>query len=231
MLERLERELAEQLGFIADVSHELRNPLATARMSLDVALLRPRTADQWTLSAQVARRSLEEVSTLIDAMMQLARHGSEVLDAVPLADLLARAVAPLGPAIAVDVIGAPGLAVAGDPAALEVVLRHVVDGAVTTPRREGKVQIGCTRGGERIFIDVHGLGPPLGAADRERAFATPATGRDRHRNGTAVGLELAIARRIAEAHGGSLALQDVADGAWRFRIILAAARRRDPRVT
>jgi two-component system OmpR family sensor kinase len=89
------------------------------------------------------------------------------------------------------------------------------------------VRIGVRADGAQVVLDVTDDGPGVPPADRERIFERLVRldqGRDRHAGG--VGLGLAVARGIAEAHGGRLTCEPSSVGA-RFRLVLPAAPGRD----
>ena len=73
MLDRLDQGVKTQRRFVEDASHELRNPLAVIRTTLDVALSEPEDADGLRRAAEVARRTADRMSTTVDELMALAR--------------------------------------------------------------------------------------------------------------------------------------------------------------
>ena len=73
MLDRLDQGVQTQRRFVEDASHELRNPLAVIRTTLDVALSEPEDAEGLRRAAEVARRTADRMSTTVDELMALAR--------------------------------------------------------------------------------------------------------------------------------------------------------------
>ena len=73
MLDRLDHGVRTQRRFVEDASHELRNPLAVIRTTLDVALSEPEDAEGLRRAAEVARRTADRMSTTVDELMALAR--------------------------------------------------------------------------------------------------------------------------------------------------------------
>ena len=69
MLDRLDRGVQTQRRFVEDASHELRNPLAVIRTTLDVALSEPEDAEGLRRAAEVARRTADRMSTTVDELM------------------------------------------------------------------------------------------------------------------------------------------------------------------
>ena len=77
MLARLEDAFAMQRRFVADASHELRNPLAIIKTNLDVALADPNVSkEELERAGSVARRATERMALLVDDLFALARLDS-----------------------------------------------------------------------------------------------------------------------------------------------------------
>ena len=77
MLDRLDQGVRTQRRFVEDASHELRNPLAVIRTTLDVALSEPEDAEGLRRAAEVARRTADRMSTTVDELMALARTSAQ----------------------------------------------------------------------------------------------------------------------------------------------------------
>ena len=79
MLDRIEEAFSSQRRFVADASHELRNPLAVIRTNLDVALADP-NADEAELrhAAEVARSAGDRMSRMVEDLLMLARLEARV---------------------------------------------------------------------------------------------------------------------------------------------------------
>ena len=73
MLGRLEGSFSAQRRFVADASHELRSPLANLRGTVEVALRRPRTPDEYREALTVALAESERLSRLVDELLMLSR--------------------------------------------------------------------------------------------------------------------------------------------------------------
>ncbi|MEU6539756.1 HAMP domain-containing sensor histidine kinase [Streptomyces sp. NPDC047000] len=97
MLDRLEASAEREHRFIADASHELRTPLSLLRAEVDVALHRPRSADELTETLRSVDAEVQRLIDLSNALLDLEEIGS--LDRITrtpvrLADLVATAAAP-----------------------------------------------------------------------------------------------------------------------------------------
>jgi two-component system OmpR family sensor kinase len=218
---RAERGLRD---FLSDAAHELRTPVAGMQAAAE-SLLRNQTsrAEREQLAVQVVREA-RHAARLVDDMLLMSRvdQGLELVRA-PL-DLVAAARAaaarPLpGGDTTIDVAGDEAWVLA-DADRIAQVLGNLLANAC---RVAGTVRIDVRRDGAQVVLDVTDDGPGVPPADRERIFERLVRldpGRDRHAGG--VGLGLAVARGIAEAHGGRLTCEPSSVGA-RFRLVLPAA--------
>ncbi len=223
MLERLQRATDRQQRFVADASHELRSPLTRLRTMLEVELNAPGDAET------AIRQALEDVvdmQTLTDDLLHLASAdaGMTGFDPVPLDldDVVLRELKRLADRgrVALDGTGVSGAHVAGDPAQLTRVVRNLLDNAER--HADSTVRVSLHEEHEHAVLTVSDDGPgvPAGAADV--IFERFGRG-DESRTGSGAGLGLAIAREIAERHGGSLTLLDDSTGAT-FQLRLPVGR-------
>jgi signal transduction histidine kinase len=234
MAERVERTLRGQKELLANVSHELRSPLARLRLAL--ALL-PRDAES-RRRVDDLERDLADLERLIDDVLTTARLDATGLPARLetvdvrrlLADLAGRAARDTVLAgLAVTVADGPPLALDADAALLRRALWNLVENAA----RHGAppITLGATRDGERIVLSVDDAGPGVAPADRARVlepFERGAGGATAGRPPGA-GLGLTLARRVAEVHGGALTLGPAArvegrETGCRVALVLPAAR-------
>jgi len=214
MAERIERLVRGQRELLANVSHELRSPLARVRVALE---LLPRTPETEARFADVVA-DLEELDRLIDDVLTATRLDTGTFplhpDEVDVADLLdgvaARAAHdPLTSASEVRV-EADGVGIVRADAAL---LRRALWNLVENAAKYGAppVVLRAERQAESVVLSVEDEGPGIPAEARARVLEpfvrldearTPGTAAERR----GVGLGLTIAGRIAAAHGGSLSL-------------------------
>jgi signal transduction histidine kinase len=217
MLDRIEAASAAQRRFVADASHELRSPLATIHANADLLEAAPLPN---TSARSVDRIHTETVrmAKLVDDLLLLARVDDQGLrlrkDDVDLDDLVYAErdrVVVENPALRVEG-GVEPVRVTGDPDQLHRVLRNLVDNAVRHARNS--VTISLTSAGGEGQVLVGNDGPPIAAADRDKIFDRFVRLDDsRSRQGGGAGLGLPIARDIVLAHGGTLDVEDLADGA------------------
>ena len=215
LLARLRAALDRERAFLADAAHELRTPLTALDLqaqAVAAASEGDREAALGNLRAGVAR-----VARLVEQLLAIAReqHGATVA-AVPLDldELVRRTVAefvPLAEAAGIDlgIESAEALRVEGDADALRRLLANLLDNAVRYTPAGGRVDVAVGREAgapSRALVTVTDTGPGIPPEERERVFARfhriPGTA------GTGSGLGLALARSIAQRHGGDVVLED-----------------------
>ncbi len=209
MLGRLDRAFAVQRRFTADASHELRGPLTALRGELDLALKRPRSAEEYQVTLERCREEVVRLTRLATDLLILARieTGFSAQDRLD-TDLRAvaervagryRAVAE-GRGVRLAVTGDSAV-VRGDPGMLEQIVGNLVDNAVKHVPDAGGVEVAVSAG-DPSMLTVRDTGAGITEADQPQLFSRFFRGESTSATGT--GLGLAIARSAAEAHGGSL---------------------------
>ena len=225
MLDRIESASGAQRRFVADASHELRSPLATVQANADLldAVELPQAQAR---SVARIRRESARMARLVEDLLLLARADDHRLrirrDDVDLDDLAYAERERIGvehTGLAVDVV-IEAVRVTGDADALQRVLRNLVDNAARHAATTLTLRVQVTAGTAEILVGNDG--PPIAAADRERIFDRFVRLDDsRSRAGGGTGLGLPIARDIIDAHGGTLTVDDLPQGAaMRIRLPL-----------
>jgi signal transduction histidine kinase len=211
MLDRLDEAFSLQRRFVADASHELRNPLAVIRTNLDVVLSNPvATESELRDAAQIVRRSTDRMSRMVDDLLALARLDSptprwETVDVAEVARDISEENAESARArdVSIEVSGAGAGFVRGDRDALKRALANLVENALRFAPSGTAVTIvtGTTDGW--VFLAVRDRGPGIARDEHERVFERfYRIDRSRSRSSGGSGLGLAIVRRIATAHSG-----------------------------
>jgi signal transduction histidine kinase len=223
MLDRLEDSSTRQRQFVADASHELRSPVAAIRAQLEVALRRGDEAD-WP---RIARRVLDEDQRLegaVGELLELARVEEEAPAAaveVDVDDLVLEETTRVRP-IPIDTSRVSAGRVLGDPRQLSRLVRNLIDNASSHARSRAAVAVSTGEGSVWFVVDDDGPGIP--PADRDRVFDRfTRLDEGRGRAGGGAGLGLAMVRAIAEAHGGSVHIDDAPLGGARFVVRLPSA--------
>ncbi|TWD18733.1 signal transduction histidine kinase [Streptomyces sp. T12] len=226
-LQRLDTAAAQQRRFVADAAHELRSPLTTLLTSLEVALAYPERAD-WPATATTAARQTRRLQALAEDLLLLARLDTRAPEAdsgtVDLSALASRLTEqyPLdGRPLTLTCDSSAAVHVRGDHDEFERLLRNLLDNAV---RHAGnRIEVTVSGEGDRAVLTVRDDGPGVPPEDAGRIFERFVRLDDaRSRDQGGAGLGLAIARDLAQRHGGTLTLAPETPGAC-FELNLPAA--------
>ncbi len=219
MLARLEAALAREQSFVADASHELRTPLALLKTELELALRRPRPAEELERALRSALVETDRLAQLAEDLLVLARAGQGQLPLrlrpVRAADILAR-VAERFAARAeyaerkLRVESAEALELVGDALRLEQALGNLVENALR--HGEGEIVLSAAEVDGRAELHVRDQGAGFPESFAPRAFERFSRADEARANG-GTGLGLAIVDVIARAHGGEARAVNVRNGA------------------
>jgi nitrogen-specific signal transduction histidine kinase len=197
----------------AGVAHEMRNTLAGVGSSLEVLQHRiPEGSAAASVLARIRERTARASEVMTD-LLAFARPLNLRFKTIPARMVLMSAAdrirerAPSG--ISVDVrIPDPSLRIRVDPVALQMALVDLGNNAVTAMGGQGTVALSCGRLAEDVQIRVADSGPGVPEAIARQIFDPFFTTRTQ-----GSGLGLANVRKVIEAHGGSVDLEDAGPGA------------------
>ncbi|GAA0822619.1 HAMP domain-containing sensor histidine kinase [Streptosporangium amethystogenes subsp. fukuiense] len=214
MLARLEKADIRQRALVSDAAHELRSPLASIRLQLEVALGHPEGQD-WQETAEGVLEDTMRLSRLAEDLLALARldeRGGTPARSEPveLDQLVQQTVERYGQAVTVRIGDGP-MVTTGDALDLGRVLVNLVDNALRHTRTVVLVELRDE--GADAVLTVTDDGPGIPELDRERVFdrfTRLDSARSRDEGGA--GLGLAIVRETVHAHGGAVRLEDAAPG-------------------
>lgn len=213
----LELSVRQREDFMSAFSHELKTPMtavigfAETLRSVQCEPEEQRRAAGYIYSE--ARR-VEALSQKLLALMGLS-DAPPVLAPLALDEVLARAHTALAPSIApvaLDVPPAPGVSVVGDGDLLTDLLYNLVWNAVRAKPKDGRVRIEWRRAEDGAAVEVTvrdtgcGIPPEAVARVTEPFFMVD---KSRARAGGGSGIGLALCKKIAEVHGGSLGIESV----------------------
>jgi len=234
LLERLERAFAETRRFTADASHELRTPLTVLRTAVEVALSRPRAADEDRDLLGSLLEELGRMSRLTDQLLDLSRRDAGVdhfaATPVDLPALLAGVVDALRPlaeakGVRLEMTADAVPPVAGEAGRLRQVFINLLDNAIKFTPAGGLVVVRLTGEAGRVIVAVADTGPGIPAEHLPRVFDRfyrVDKSRSRAEGGT--GLGLSIARSLVQAHGGTIAADNAPGGGAVFEVALPVSR-------
>jgi len=213
LLRRLNQALERERRFSADAAHELRTPLTALRLNLE------KVYDKDPEQYGDLIRSVDRMVHLVEQMLLLNRVDSGA-DFTPeyhnLSAIVEQSIADVAPlALKKDIEpvlqdDAGQALVCCHSALINTLMRSLLANAIQYSPEHTTIETYLTPSGEGYHITVCDQGPGIPADERERALSRFV--RLDQRLGGGAGLGLAIARRIAELHGGQLTLSDRPDG-------------------
>jgi len=231
-LESMRKELEERHAletFVADLSHELKNPVAAIRASAEVltegAADEPETARRFALRIAESAEKLQQLTQDLLSLARLEARGieptDEPVDLCAIAREVLDAHAPTAAArqVRVEMKGTGPLPVRGDPVWLRRALENLVGNAVQHSPQGERVELEIS-GGPQCVAQVRDHGTGVDPAIRDRLFERFVT--TRHGDG-GTGLGLAIVRAVAELHGGKAELRETGPRGSVFALSLPRA--------
>lgn len=221
MTQALRQRIDATESFAADVTHELKNPLASLRSAVD-SLDRVEDPGLRRQLLDLVRQDVGRLDRLVVDIAEASRLDAELsrakLEPVDLGGLI-EAMLPGWEERAGDraeiAFARPrtGTAVVmGDELRLARLLDNLVDNAISFSPPGGLIEIRASHTGEEVVISVEDAGPGVSAEAREAIFNRFHSIRPEEDFGRHSGLGLAIAKAIVEGHGGRIHVEDRQDG-------------------
>jgi two-component system OmpR family sensor kinase len=213
LFDRVQKAFDAQKHFVADAAHELRSPLAALKLQVQGL---QRATDESTRELAVARLAagIDRATRLVEQMLALARHEASAAagaqrESVDMPELVRLAISDAVAAaqardIDIGVVRADPAKITGQPEALRMLVRNLLDNGVKYTPNGGRVDVAIAQLADSVELSVDDSGPGIPAGERERVL-------DRfYRSGEpqvpGSGLGLAIVKSIAELHGATVSL-------------------------
>ncbi|HET9690212.1 MAG TPA: HAMP domain-containing sensor histidine kinase [Acidimicrobiales bacterium] len=226
MVDELEERARREARFAADVSHDLRGPLAAFAAAVSVVQRRRATLPPEACAAvDLLDQEVQAFARLVSDLLEISRFeaGTAALhtDRVDVVELVGRVLVDTNTDVPVAV-DPPGYRpwVSVDRRRMHQVFANLFENADRYAGGATRVVIGPAPGGVAVAVEDHGPGVPEEL--RQAIFSRYERGRAAHDpsmpRGT--GLGLALATQHARLHGGSIRVDDAPDGGARFVIEL-----------
>jgi signal transduction histidine kinase len=229
-LDLLRRAFSREKQAVADISHELRTPIAALMATIDVALRKPRTPEQYRETLEECRLISKQLSQLVERIMTLASLDAgndhtqiSRVDAVDLVSGCAAVIRPLAAAngITVELHVDDPIDIDTDAAKLREVLMNLLHNAIEYNRSNGRIDLTARRdNGNAVFeVSDNGIGMPAEVQDKifERFYRADTS---RHSTGVHAGLGLAIVREYVARLNGTIGVESKPGQGSTFRVTL-----------
>ncbi|MCU1716512.1 sensor histidine kinase [Pseudomonas sp. 5P_3.1_Bac2] len=224
MGERVQGLISSQRQLLRDVSHELRSPLARLRIALALTE-RANSAEQQKYWPRLSQEC-DRLEALISEILDLARVDADSGAAQPvaIAALLGKVCDDArieAPHQQINIQVEPNLSLNGWPDLLQRALDNLLRNALRFNPAGQAIELQARRNAEQLIVSVRDHGPGVAAEHLahlgEPFYRAPGQANSGH------GLGLAIARRAAERHGGSLLLANHPQGGFSASLQLPLA--------
>lgn len=226
MLDRLEKSYQHAVRFSADAAHELQTPLTILQGELDNAI---QSSEDGSTEQQRYSMLLDELRNLKAVVQKLlllahADEGRLNLNPAPvkLSELIhdaAEDIEIMGPGLNIEMHIADDITISGDLALLNQTLRNMTSNAAKYATENGTVIFTLNQEPSGIQFTLANTAAPIPEEDRPLLFERFHRV-EKSRTTAGSGLGLSLAREIARAHGGELALAPYADGMVTFTLTL-----------
>lgn len=227
MSERLASLDQERRAFLANVSHELRTPISNVQVTVEAlksgAVEEPELRNRFfeTIESETKR-----LSRLIHDLLDLGRLEAGVgyleRQTISLQGLIDRAVNAMAPRMQAHpvtaIVDVTDLQLQGDSERLLQAILNILDNAIKHSKPNTRLLIKGLRQGKQAEITIQDQGTGISERDLPRIFEQFYTTDPSRSSGT--GLGLAIAKRIVEAHCGSITVSSVVGQGATFTIRL-----------
>lgn len=231
LLERSSRQA--QSGLFAMISHETKTPLAVIDGAVQTLQALGPEDPEVARRHQRIRRAVSEINQLVEKTLEFdqvglltegGRHAARPDTVTPI-DIAATARALMIdhdlPSDRLSVITPPTCPIRGDVKLLSILLNNLVENALKYTPPDTLVELRMTRAGDLVQIDVRDWGPGISNALRPHIFERYVRG-EKTVGISGAGLGLYLVRKIAEWHGGRVALLAPEGGGALFRVTLPA---------
>lgn len=221
VLDRLEQQSTARLEFVADASHELKSPLANARVLIDTTADHADAAESERVRASVAIE-LDRLQALVDDLLYLARLDETTPTRPTLLDLddllfdeAERVAARTDKTI--DASGVRPARVFVDSSDASRAIRNLIENAERFAT--SRVDVAIATADDSVSVEISDDGPGIPAEQRDRVFERfTRLDVDRARSDGGTGLGLAIVASIAARSGGGVTVHTSATGGALFRL-------------
>jgi signal transduction histidine kinase/CheY-like chemotaxis protein len=209
--------------FLATLAHELRNPLAPIRNAAEILHLKAEPAPELHWALAVIGRQLQQMTRLIDDLLDLARVTNNKMqlrkERLQLAEVVHTAVETSRPLIEACgqelVLSLPSqtLFLEGDLTRLAQVIANLLNNAAKYSERDGRIQLQAERQGSDVVVTVRDTGIGIAADVLPHIFEMFTQGsRALPRSQGGLGIGLTLVKQLVAMHGGTITAHSAGPG-------------------
>lgn len=215
MEEALKQANRHKDEFLATLAHELRNPLAPIRNSLEILQRSESTPDDAATAIEMAERQVRHMARMLDDLLDVARISRgrlglrvEPVELIALVNRAVHAVDPLlrecGHGLSLTLPAGP-VVIDGDPTRLEQVVVNLLNNAAKYTEPEGQIAVELGQEDSEVVLRIRDNGIGIAPEMLTRVFDLFVQAERRvERSRGGVGIGLTLVRKLVELHGGTV---------------------------
>ena len=228
MMDKVSASFERQQRFSASAAHELKTPLATILVNLDVLDMEEKaSAAQMERVLSIVRTNTERMIRLVDNLFQLTTEkSSEMCEEVPVDEMFAEILEELSAQLnakhlSVSLSSLSGIKLTGNRTMLYRAMSNLVENAAKYNRENGSISISASQQQEDIIIKIADTGIGIPKEECERIFEPfYRVDQSRSRSVGGAGLGLALVKDIVEKHRGTIQVHSRAGQGSEFILYL-----------
>ncbi len=228
MMDNVSASFERQQRFSASAAHELKTPLATILVNLDVLDMEEKaSAAQMERVLSIVRTNTERMIRLVDNLFQLTTEkSSEMCEEVPVDEMFAEILEELSAQLntkhlSVSLSSLSGIKLTGNRTMLYRAMSNLVENAAKYNRENGSIFISASQQQEDVIIKIADTGIGIPKEECERIFEPfYRVDQSRSRSIGGAGLGLALVKDIVEKHRGTIQVHSRAGQGSEFILYL-----------
>ena len=232
MMDKVSASFERQKRFSASAAHELKTPLATIQVNLDVLGLEEKPpAVRMEKVLSIVRANTERMIRLVDDLFRLtAEKDSEMCETVQLEDMFTEILEDLSPQtgekqLSVSVQAMPEMKLTGNRVMLYRAMSNLIENAAKYSNERGSISISAETQDHQMIISIADTGIGIPEEELGRIFEPfYRVDQSRSRAIGGAGLGLALVKDIVETHGGRIEVESVYGSGTVFKLYFPLSR-------
>ena len=217
MMDKVSSSFERQKRFSASAAHELKTPLATILVNLEVLELDGKTSPaRMEKVLSIVKANTERMIRLVENLMRLTSEEAHEMDEeVPLSEVFAMTLDELSPMIqkknlTVTIKNTPDISLTGSRIMLYRVMSNLLENAAKYNREHGSVTVVTGRDSDAVVVEITDTGIGIPEEELSHIFEPfYRVDQSRSRAVGGAGLGLSLVKDIVEKHGGEITVKSV----------------------